>query len=87
MLPTFFLYLAIILASTTETPFIAWDLATNMSNCHRIEWVKMKDDDNNVKFIITFHNMQLKSELGFERTLSKHRCCQTKIRRNNERGQ
>ena len=81
MIPTIFLYTAIALGSLTETPFIAWDLATNMCHCQRIEWSKMIDDENNVRFIITFHKMQLKAELGFEKTLSKHRCCQSEIRK------
>lgn len=75
MLPAILLYVAIGLSTLTETPFIAWDLATNMCQCHRIEWAKMTDDASNVRFIITFHKMPLKAELGFEKTLSKHRCC------------
>jgi hypothetical protein len=82
MIPAFFLYIAMGLGTISETPFLAWDLATNMSRCHRIEWSKMTDDANNVKFIITFHKMSLRAELGFEKTLSKHRCCQSEIRRN-----
>lgn len=82
MLPTFFLYAAMGLSTMTETPFIAWDLATNMSRSDRIEWSKMVDDANNVKFVITFHKMPLKAELGFERTLNKHKCCQSEIRIN-----
>jgi hypothetical protein len=81
MLPTFFLYAAMSLSSITETPFIAWNLATNMSHCQRIEWTKMTDDESNVRFIITFHKMPIKAELGFERTLNKHKCCQTEIRK------
>ena len=68
------------LSTLTETPFMALDLATNMCQCQRIEWAKMTDDENNVRFIITFHKMPLKAELGFEKTLSKHRCCQSKLR-------
>jgi hypothetical protein len=82
MLPTIFLYVSMGLSTMTETPFRAWDLATNMSQCDRIEWSKMVDDANNVRFIITFHKMSLKAELGFERTLNKHKCCQSEIRRN-----
>ena len=82
MIPAIFLYIAMGLSTMTETPFIAFELATNMCQCKRIEWSKMVDDENNVRFIITFHKMQLKAELGFERTLSKHRCCQSEIRNN-----
>lgn len=81
MIPAIFLYTAIALSTMTETPFIAWQLATNMCQCHRIEWSKMVDDQSNVRFIITFHKMPLKAELGFEKTLSKHKCCQSEIRR------
>ena len=70
------------LSSLTDTPFIAYDLATNMCQCQRIEWSKMMDDDGNVRFTITFHKMPIKAELGFEKTLSKHRCCQSKIKDN-----
>jgi hypothetical protein len=81
MLPTFLLYVAMGLSTLTETPFIAYDLATNMCQCQRIEWAKMTDDSGNVRFIITFHKMPIKAELGFEKTLSKHKCCQSEIRR------
>lgn len=82
MIVAILLYVSMALSTLSETPFIAWDIATQMSKCQRIEWSKMKDDDNNVKFIITFHKMPLSAELGFEKSLSKHKCCQTQIRRN-----
>lgn len=81
MIPTALLFLVIVLNSLTETPFIAYDLATNMYKCDRIEWVKMRDDDNNVKFVITFYNFPIKSELGFQKALSKHRCCQSCLKK------
>lgn len=81
MIVSSFLLLAIALGSLTETPFIAYDLATNMCHCDRIEWTKMRDDDNNVKFVITFHNISIKSELGFQKALSKHRCCQSCLKK------
>jgi hypothetical protein len=80
MLPVFLLYIAMGLSTISETPLIAYNLATNMCQCERIEWSKMIDDDGNVRFIITFHKMSLKAELGFEKTLSKHRCCQSKLK-------
>jgi hypothetical protein len=80
MIPTILLYTAIALGSLTETPFIAWDLANHMSHCDRIEWSKMSDDDGSVRFIITFHKMGLKAERGFEKTLSKHKCCKSEIK-------
>jgi len=80
MLPTFLLYIAMGLSTLTETPFIAYDLATNMCQCQRIEWAKMTDDSGNVRFIITFHKMPIKAELGFEKTLSKHKCCKSMVK-------
>ena len=82
MLPAFFLYIAMGLGTISETPFLAWDLATHMCQCYRIEWSKMTDDANNVKFTITFHKIPLKAELGFEKTLSKHPCCQSSLKGN-----
>jgi len=82
MIVAFMLYLGMALSSCTETPFIAYDLAHNMSKCQRIEWSKMSDDNNNVRFVITFHKMPIMAELGFERTMvNKHNCCQSKIRK------
>lgn len=80
MIPTILLYTAIALGSLTETPFIAWDLATHMSRCDRIEWSKMRDDSDSVRFVITFHKMDLKTERVFEKTLSKHKCCKSEIK-------
>lgn len=81
MIPAILLYLAMGVSTLTDTPFLAWDLATNMTHCQRIEWLKMTDDESNVRFVITFHKMQLKAELGFEKTLNKHKCCQSEIRK------
>ena len=82
MLPAMFLYLAMICGSLTETPFIAYDLATHMSRSQRVEWTKMTDDDGNVRFTITFHKMPILDELGFERTfVDKHNNCQSELRK------
>lgn len=81
MLPATLLYLAMFFGSLTETPFIAYDLATHMSKAQRIEWTKMIDDQNNVRFTITFYKMPVLAELGFERTIvEKHENCQTKLK-------
>jgi hypothetical protein len=81
MIPAIILYLFIFLGSVTETPFIAYDLATHMSKAQRIEWTKMTDDQDNVRFTITFHKMPVLAELGFERTIvDKHENCQTKLK-------
>jgi len=81
MLPAALLYMAIIMGSLTETPFVAYDLATHMSKAERIEWTKMIDDQNNVRFTITFYKMPVLAELGFERTIvEKHENCQTKLK-------
>jgi hypothetical protein len=82
MLPAIFLYLAMICGSLTETPFIAYDLATHMSKSQRVEWTKMTDDSGNVRFTITFHKMPILAELGFERTfVDKHNNCQSELRK------
>jgi hypothetical protein len=81
MLPAAFLYLAMAFGSLTETPLIAYDLATNMSQAKRIEWTKMTDDNGNVRFTITFYKMPILAELGFERTfVDKHNNCQTELK-------
>jgi hypothetical protein len=52
-----------------------------MSKAERVEWTKMTDDQNNVRFTITFHKMPILAELGFERTfVDKHNNCQSKIK-------
>jgi hypothetical protein len=82
MLPAALLYLAMAFGSLTETPFIAYDLATHMSKSQRVEWSKMTDDTGNVRFTITFHKMPILDELGFERTfVDKHNNCQSKIKK------
>lgn len=71
-----------ICGSLTETPFIAYDLATQMSQSQRIEWSKMTDDDNNVRFTITFYKMPILAELGFERVfVDKHNNCQSELKK------
>jgi hypothetical protein len=80
MLPAALLYLAMFFSSLTETPYVAYDLATHMSKAQRVEWTKMTDDENNVRFTITFHKMPILAELGFERTfVDKHNNCQTEL--------
>lgn len=82
MLPAILLYVAMALGSLTETPFIAYDLATHMSRSQRVEWTKMTDDNGNVRFTITFHKMPILNELGFERTfVDKHNNCQSEIKK------
>lgn len=71
-----------ICGSLTETPFIAYDLATQMSQSQRIEWSKMTDDDNNIRFTITFYKMPILAELGFERVfVDKHNNCQSELKK------
>jgi hypothetical protein len=82
MLPAAFLYMSMFLSSLTETPFVAYDLATNMSKAQRVEWTKMTDDTGNVRFTITFYKMPILAELGFERTfVDKHNNCQSELRK------
>ena len=69
------------LGSLTETPVIAYDLATHMSKSERLEWTKMTDDAGNVRFTITFHKMPILAELGFERVfVDKHNNCQSELK-------
>jgi hypothetical protein len=80
MLPATLLYVAMFFSSFTETPYIAYDLANHMSKAQRVEWTKMTDDDNNVRFTITFYKMPILAELGFERTfVDKHNNCQSEF--------
>jgi hypothetical protein len=52
-----------------------------MSQAKRIEWTKMTDDAGNVRFTITFYEMPILAELGFERTfVDKHNNCQTELK-------
>jgi len=82
MLLAALLYLAMFFSSFTETPYIAYDLATHMSKAERVEWTKMTDDDDNVRFTITFYKMPILAELGFERTfVDKHNNCQSKLKK------
>lgn len=82
MLPAALLYVAMALGSLTETPFVAYDLAKNMSRSERMEWTKMTDDAGNVRFTITFYKMPILAELGFERSfVDKHNNCQSKIKK------
>jgi hypothetical protein len=82
MLPAFCLYIAIALSSLSQTPLIAYDLATQMSKSERIEWQKLTDDDNNVKFVIVFYKMPQLSETGFERIfINNHKNCKTEFKK------
>ena len=82
MLPAALLYVSMFFGSLTETPFIAYDLAYNMSKSERIEWSKMTDDAGNVRFTITFYKMPVIAELGFERTfVNKHNNCKTELKK------
>ena len=81
MLPAGLLYAAMFFSSFTETAYSSYDLATHMSKAQRVEWTKMTDDDDNVRFTITFYKMPILAELGFERTfVDKHNNCQTEIK-------
>jgi hypothetical protein len=81
MLPSALLYLAMFFGSFTETPYVAYDLATHMSKAQRVEWTKMTDDTGNVRFTITFYKMPILAELGFERIfVDKHNNCQTELK-------
>lgn len=56
-------------SSLTETPFLAYELASNMAQCKKFDWTKMEDDENNVRYTITFQRMPFIAQLKFERTM------------------
>lgn len=69
MIPAIFLFIAMGASSLTETPFLAYELASNMTQCQKFDWTKMEDDQNNVRYTITFQRMSFIEQLKFERTL------------------
>lgn len=81
------LLLAIGIASSTitQTPFLAYDLATSMTHCSRIEYIKMENDDQkNVRYIITFHNLPKDASCRFESIMLEHFFKTDKEGKNNE---
>jgi hypothetical protein len=85
MIPAIFLFIAMGASSLTETPVLAYELASNMTQCQKFDWTKMEDDENNVRYTITFKRMSLISQLKFERTMvNKYNSKQSKKVNQNE---
>ena len=66
MIAALLLAMGIASSTITNTPFLAYDLATSMTHCSRIEYVKMEDDQKNIRYIITFHNLPQDASCRFE---------------------
>ena len=57
MLAAFLIVLSIGMSMTSETPFLAYELATKMNHADRIEWVRMRDEKNNTRYIINLYDI------------------------------
>ena len=57
MLATFLIVLSIGMSMTSETPFLAYELATKMNHADRIEWYRMRDEKNNTRYIINLYDI------------------------------
>lgn len=72
MIAALLLAMGIASSTITNTPFLAYDLATSMTHCSRIEYVKMEDDQKNIRYIITFHNLTQQGDCRFEGKLLEY---------------
>ena len=57
MLAAFLVVLYIGMSMTSETPFLAYEIATKMNHADRIEWYRMRDEKNNTRYIINFYDI------------------------------
>ena len=57
MLAAFLIVLSIGMSMTSETPFLAYELATEINRADRIEWVRMRDEKNNTRYIINLYDI------------------------------
>lgn len=58
-------------STLSETPFLAYELASSMSQCHKIDWVKMEDDNNSIRYVITLYKIPDFAETKLDNTLLK----------------
>jgi hypothetical protein len=71
MLVTFLFAIFYVSSILSETPFLAYELADSISKCHKIDWVRMEDENNNIRYIITLHQIPDFAKCNFENTLLK----------------
>ena len=57
MIAALLLALSIGMSMTSETPFLAYELATKMNHADRMEWHRMRDEKNNTRYIINFYDI------------------------------
>ena len=57
MLAAFLVVLYIGMSMTSETPFLAYELATKINHADRIEWYRMRDEKNNTRYIINLYDI------------------------------
>ncbi len=57
MLAAFLIVLSIGMSMTSETPFLAYELATKINHADRIEWDWMRDEKNNTRYIINLYDI------------------------------
>ncbi len=57
MLAAFLVALYIGMSMTSETPFLAYELATKINRADRIEWYRMRDEKNNTRYIINLYDI------------------------------
>lgn len=57
MLAAFLVVLYISMSMTSETPFLAYELATKINHADRIEWYRMRDEKNNTRYIINLYDI------------------------------
>lgn len=57
MLAALLLSLSIGMSMTSETPFLAYELATKINHADRIEWDRMRDEKNNTRYIINLYDI------------------------------
>ena len=57
MIAALLLVLSIGMSMTSETPFLAYELATKINHADRIEWHRMSDEKNNTRYIINLYGI------------------------------
>ena len=57
MLAALLVALSIGMSMTSETPFLAYELATEINRADRIEWHRMRDEKNHTRYIINLYDI------------------------------